>query len=70
MQVTPLSTPRSEAPLDTLVTTATPPATVINESRVVYVPAPVYRAYPPVYTHINLGWGWGGAYGYRHGHWR
>ena len=34
----------------------------------VYVPAPVYRSYPPVYTGVNLGWGWSG--GHRHGHWR
>jgi uncharacterized protein YcfJ len=72
LQVTPLGAPRSEAPADTVVTAAAIPATVINESRVVYVPTPVYRTYPPVYTNINLGWGWGGGYGYRggHGHWR
>lgn len=70
LQVTPIGLPRSEAPADTVVTTAIAPATVINESRVVYVPTPVYRTYPPVYTHINLGWGWGGGYGHRHGHWR
>jgi uncharacterized protein YcfJ len=69
LQVTPLGAPRSEAPTDTVVTTAMAPAPVINESRVVYVPTPVYRTYPPVYTNVNLGWGWGG--GYRHGgHWR
>lgn len=70
LQVTPIGLPRSEAPADAVVTTAIAPATVINESRVVYVPTPVYRTYPPVYTHINLGWGWGGGYGHRHGHWR
>lgn len=70
LQITPIGLPRSEAPADTVVTTAIAPATVINESRVVYVPTPVYRTYPPVYTHINLGWGWGGGYGHRHGHWR
>lgn len=67
LQVTPMSAPRSEAPASTFVSTL-PPATVVTESRVVYVPAPVYRSYPPVYTSINLGWGWGG--GHRHGHWR
>ena len=73
LQVTPLGAPYSEAPTGTMVS-AVPPATVINESRVVYVPTPVYRNYPPVYTNINLGWGWGwsSGYGYRsgHGHWR
>ena len=72
LQVTPLGAPRSEAPApaDTMVTTTMAPATVINESRVVYVPTPVYRTYPPVYTNVNLGWGWSGGYGHRHGHWR
>jgi uncharacterized protein YcfJ len=72
LQVTPLGAPRSEAPAptDTVVTTAMAPATVINESRVVYVPTPVYRSYPPVYTNVNLGWGWSSGYGHRHGHWR
>ncbi|MEK7346600.1 MAG: glycine zipper 2TM domain-containing protein [Pseudomonadota bacterium] len=68
LQVTPLAAPRSEAPANTVMTTSAPPVTVVNESRVVYVPAPVYRSYPPVYTHIDLGWGWNG--GHRHGHWR
>ena len=68
LQVTPMSAPRSQAPADVVVATAAVPTAVISESRVVYVPAPVYRGYPPVYTSINLGWGWGG--GHRHGHWR
>lgn len=38
-----------------------------SETRVVYVPTPVYRAYPPLQTHIQLGWGWGG-HPYGHGH--
>ncbi len=67
LQVTPMNAPRSEAPASTIVNPL-PPATVVSESRVVYVPAPVYRSYPPVYTNIHLGWGWGG--GHRHGHWR
>lgn len=72
LQVTPVGVPRSEAPAESVMTASVAPVTVINESRVVYVPTPVYRAYPPVYTHINLGWGWGGGYGYRggHRHWR
>jgi len=32
------------------------------------VPAPVYRSYPPVYSHVTMGWGWPPAH--RHGHWR
>jgi uncharacterized protein YcfJ len=70
LQVTPVGLPRSEAPTNTVVTSAVAPTTVINESRVVYVPTPVYRSYPPVYTHINLGWGWSGGHSHRHGHWR
>lgn len=69
LQVTPVGLPRSDLPVgSSLPPVAAAPATVINESRVVYVPAPVYRSYPPVYTHINLGWGWSG--GHRHRHWR
>ncbi len=67
LQVTPMSAPRSEVPTGAIVS-AMIPATVISESRVVYVPAPVYRSYPPIYTSVNLGWGWDG--GHRHGHWR
>lgn len=76
LQVTPLGAPRSEAPAFPSVTIATAPVTMVTESRVVYVPSPVYRNHPPVYTNVNLGWGWGGAYGYGysarngHGHWR
>ena len=58
LQVTPIGMPLSAAPADTLVTTTTALAPVITESRVVYVPTPVYRNYPPVYTNLNLGWGW------------
>ena len=67
LQVTPMSAPRSEVPTGAIVS-AMAPATVVTESRVVYVPAPVYRSYPPVYTSVNLVWGWDG--GHRHGHWR
>lgn len=72
LQVTPVGQPRSEATGDTVVTSTPMPATIVSEPRVVYVPAPVYRTYPPVYTNINLGWAWGGGYygGHRHGHWR
>ncbi len=72
LQVTPVGGPRSEAPAQTIYSTAAPlaePATVITESRVVYVPAPVYRYYPPISTSINLGWSAGHRYGpaYNHG---
>ncbi|WP_416545653.1 glycine zipper 2TM domain-containing protein [Limnohabitans sp. DCL3] len=79
VQVTPLSAPRSEAPVQTHDSSApsvAEAATVITESRVVYVPTPVYRSYPPSYTHISLGWSAGHrplqTYnpGFRHGGWR
>ncbi len=83
LQVTPLMTPRSEGPSNAelnptalatvpMVTHTTP--TVIQESRVVYVPTPVYRSYAPVYTHVDLNWGWRPVYGHgysrRDGRWR
>jgi uncharacterized protein YcfJ len=79
LQVTPLSAPRSEAPVETYYSAApsvTETVTVITEPRVVYVPSPVYRYYPPSYTSINLGWSGGHRYGpaynpgFRHGGWR
>mgnify|MGYP006177181659 CR=1 FL=1 len=79
LQVTPVGAPRSEAPAQTYYASApsvTEPATVITESRVVYVPTPVYRNYPPSYTSINLGWSAGHRHvqpyppGFRHGAWR
>jgi uncharacterized protein YcfJ len=70
LQVTPLAAPRSEAPANTVMASNVPPVTVITEPRVVYVPAPVYRSYPPIYSHINLDWGWNGGYGHHHGRWR
>jgi len=79
LQVTPMAAPRSEAPVQTYYSPApavVEPATVITESRVVYVPAPVYRYYPPISTSINLGWGGGHRHGpaynpgFRHGGWR
>ena len=79
LQVTPMVAPRSEAPAQTYYSSApsvTEPATVITESRVVYVPTPVYRNYPPSYTSINLGWSAGHRHvqpyppGFRHGAWR
>ncbi len=71
LQVTPLNAPRSEAPVGSTASSL-PPATVVTESHVVYVPTPVYRSYPPVYTNIHLGWGWGGGHhhGHRYSHWR
>jgi hypothetical protein len=69
LQVTPLGAPRSEAPVaPAIVSLQETPTTYINESRVIYMPAPVYRYYPPIHTQLNLGWAWGG--GARHGHWR
>jgi uncharacterized protein YcfJ len=79
LQVTPMGAPRSEAPVETYYSAApsvTETVTVITEPRVVYVPAPVYRYYPPSYTSINLGWTGGHRYapgynpGFRHGGWR
>jgi uncharacterized protein YcfJ len=70
LQVTPLGAPRSEATVLPAVTIATAPMTMVTESRVVYMPSPVYRSYPPVYTNVNLGWGSGYGYSPRHGHWR
>jgi hypothetical protein len=72
LQITPLNAPRSQAPADATVISSRPIiTTVVTEPNVVYVPSTVYRTYPPVYTNINLGWGWQGGYGGpRHGHWR
>lgn len=76
VQVTPLSAPRSEAPVVGPTVVSAPTTAVYTQAPVVYVPTPVYRTYPtiypPVYTHVNLGWGWGGGHrhGHRHGHWR
>lgn len=73
LQVTPAGWSQTETPAAqgvSTVTAAPAPVTIVQESRVVYVPTPVYRSYPPVSTHINLGWGWSRGYGHRHGHWR
>ena len=74
LQVTPIGMPQSAVPADTVVNTSTPMPPIITESRVVYVPTPVYRNYPPVYSNIQLGWGWSNGYVHnrRHGHgqWR
>jgi hypothetical protein len=67
---TTFSLPMTEAPAGNVVTTVNVPTPVIQESRVVYVPTPVYRSFPPVYTHINMGWGWHSGHGRRGGHWR
>jgi uncharacterized protein YcfJ len=61
LQVTPMFAPRSEVPAN---------PTVITESRVVYMPAPVYRSPPPYFSHMNIGWGWSSGHRHRHGHWR
>jgi hypothetical protein len=72
LQVTPIGIPQSAAPADSVVTTNTAMAPLITESHVVYVPTPVYRNYPPVYTNIQLGWGWnnGHVHSRRNSHWR
>jgi len=71
LQITPVGTAQAAAPAPVMVTA---PQTVVTQPSVVYVPAPVYRSYPPVFTHINLGWGWGGGhrgmYSGGHRHWR
>ena len=72
LQVTPVSAPRSEAPLTgdapaaSIVTTA-PAAAVVQAPPVVYSPYPVYSPWP-VHTSLNLGWGY--ARPYSHRHWR
>ena len=73
LQVTPLGTPRAESHFGTPTITPSPaytppPVTVIQESRVVYVPRPVYRSSPPVYSHIHQSWVWSSHQ--RHSHWR
>ncbi len=77
LQVTPVGTPRTESltqhnPNFTTYTVTSGPApapvTVVQEPRVVYVPAPVYRLSPPVYSHIDRTWGWSSRH--RHSHWR
>jgi uncharacterized protein YcfJ len=74
LQVTPMGAPRSEAPLNgelppaSVVATA-PAAVVVQTPPVVYTSYPVYRPWP-VYTSVNLGWGYARPYGYGHRHWR
>ena len=71
LQVTPVGMSQpAQAPSLPAVVMAPQPTTVVTQPSVVYVPSPVYRPWPPVYTHINLGWGWGYGGGHRHGHWR
>ncbi len=66
LQVTPVGAAQASAA--TVVTTT--PQTVVTQAPVVYVPAPVYRGYPPLYTNRNFGWGWGGGHYGGHRHWR
>jgi uncharacterized protein YcfJ len=73
LQVTPVGAPRPETHLGSQTITSSPaytapPVTVIQESRVVYVPRPVYRSSPPVYNHVHQSWVWGSHQ--RHSHWR
>jgi uncharacterized protein YcfJ len=74
LQVTPIGMPQSAAPADTAVTTSTTMPPIITESRVVYVPTPVYRNYPPIHTNIYWGGGWSNGHVHNrrhgHGHWR
>jgi uncharacterized protein YcfJ len=66
LQVTPMGAAQASAA--TVVTTT--PQPVVTQAPVVYVPAPVYRSYPPIYTNLNFGWGWGGGHYGGHRHWR
>jgi hypothetical protein len=73
LQVTPVGTARAEPHFNSQTITSGPtsaaaPVTVIQESRVVYVPTPVYRSYPPVYSHIDRRDVWSSHH--RHSHWR
>ncbi len=76
LQVTPMGAPQTQVQMETTLIPAQPAATVINKTRVVYVPAPVYSYYPPVHTQINWGWSHrvGSPYvrqnGRHHGHYR
>lgn len=59
LQVTPMGAPRSEAPPLSVMSAApsvTAPVTHVTQSRVVYVPTPVYRNEPPQFTNIHMGW--------------
>ena len=69
LQVSPVGATQATTTAPVMVTA---PQTVVTQPSVVYMPAPVYRSYPPIYTNLNFGWGWGGGYygGHRHGHWR
>ena len=70
LQVTPVAVAQAVAPAPVVIS---PPQTVVTQPSVVYVPAPVYRSYPPIYTNLNFGWGWRSGFhggGHRHGHWR
>ena len=70
LQVTPVAVAQAVAPAPVVIS---PHQTVVTQPSVVYVPAPVYRSYPPIYTNLNFGWGWRSGFhggGHRHGHWR
>nr|WP_315170258.1 glycine zipper 2TM domain-containing protein [uncultured Limnohabitans sp.] len=70
LQVTPVAVAQAVSPAPVVIS---PPQTVVTQPSVVYVPAPVYRSYPPIYTNLNFGWGWRSGFhggGHRHGHWR
>lgn len=72
LQVTPVGAPRSEAPptgdaMPVNVVASAPAAVVVQTPPVFYTSYPVYRPWP-VYTSVNLGWGYARPYGRRH--WR
>jgi uncharacterized protein YcfJ len=67
LQVTPVGATQAAAPAPMIMTQ---PQTVVTQPQVVYVPAPVYRSYPPIYTNLHFGWGWGGGHYGGHRHWR
>ncbi|PUE21653.1 hypothetical protein B9Z38_00150 [Limnohabitans sp. MMS-10A-160] len=70
LQVTPVAVAQAVSPAPVVISQ---PQTVVTQPSVVYVPAPVYRSYPPIYTNLNFGWGWRSGFhggGHRHGHWR
>lgn len=71
LQVTPVGMSQpAESPSLPAAVMAPQPTTVITQPAVVYMPSPVYRPWPPVYTSVNLGWGWNYGGGHHRGHWR
>lgn len=67
LQITPVGVAQTAPPAPV---TMTPPQTVNTQPSVVYVPAPVYSTYPPIYTNLHFGWGWRGGHHGGHRRWR